>query len=428
MTEFAEKSKALFEEALKLFPGGVNSPVRAAVKPYPFYVERAEGAELITIDGDRLIDYVLGYGPLILGHKHPEVLKAVIEQLEKGWLYGTPSKSEVELAKKITKYYHADMVRFVNSGTEATVTAIRLARGFTNRSYIVKFEGCYHGSNDSLLVKAGSAATHYGVPSSRGIPDELTRLTYVLPYNDVEAFEKFMRSHGESIAAVIVEPIIANSGLILPDVEFLKALREYTKSYGALLIFDEVVTGFRVALGGVQELYNIKADLTTLGKIVGGGFPIGVVVGPKEIMENLTPLGKVFNAGTFNAHPVAMAAGLATIGVLERDRSVYETANSAAKTLAETLLTQAEKCGIDATVNTIASMVQIFFTKGPVKNYNDAKASNTKLYVKLHTELLKRKVFIPPSQFETWFTSSAHTSSIVEKTINAIEEAIPKLL
>lgn len=419
-------SKSLYEEAKKLFPGGVNSPVRAAVKPYPFFVKEAEGAYLKTVDGKSLIDYVMAYGPLILGHKPEGVLKRVKEQLEKGWIFGTPTPFEIELARKITKYYHTDMVRFVNSGTEATMTAVRVARGFTGRKKVVKFEGCYHGANESLLFKSGSAATHYGVATSAGIPEELFKLTYVLPFNDIETLEKFMRREGDEIACIIVEPVIANSGLILPDIEFLKALRELTMRHSALLIFDEVVVGFRLALGGAQEYFGIRADITTLGKIIGGGFPIGALTAREEIMKSLTPTGRVFNAGTFNAHPISMVAGLATIEAIEHER-VYEVANDGAKKLTKALNEIVEEKGIEATVNYIGSMLQIFFTKGPVRNHSDALRSDKERYMRLHEELLKLGIFIPPSQFETWFTSYSHTPDVIEFTIAKLEEAFRRI-
>ncbi|ALU12026.1 glutamate-1-semialdehyde aminotransferase [Ignicoccus islandicus DSM 13165] len=414
-------SKELFEKAKELFPGGVNSPIRAAVKPYPFYVKKAEGAILTTVDGDELIDYVLAYGPLILGHQHPRVKEAVEEQLELGWLYGTPYEAEIKLAEKIISHFPSiDMVRFVNSGTEATVTAIRLARGYTKRKKIIKFDGCYHGSNDSLLVKAGSAVSHYGVPGSAGIPEELSRLTLVVPFNDVETTEKVAKENQDDLAAIIVEPVMGNAGVILPKDNFLKELRRIADDVGALLIFDEVITGYRLGLGGAQARYNVIPDITTLGKIIGGGFPVGAVGGKKEIMEYLAPSGPVFNAGTFNAHPVTMIAGLATISELERDY-VYETANSAAHAVVKAIEQElVSKFG--GVVNHIASMFQWFPKVEKVENYSDAQKADRALIERLHTELLKRGVFIAPSMFEAWFTSAAHASDIVERTIDVISE------
>lgn len=422
-----ERSLELWRRAQDLFPGGVNSPIRAAVRPYPFYVERAEGPYLYTVDGERLVDYVLGYGPLILGHRHPRVEEAVRAQLEKDWLYGTPAVGEVRLAEKILRYFHpGGMVRFVNSGTEATMAAVRLARGYTGRRLIIKFNGCYHGAHDAVLVGAGSAAAEFGVPTSLGVPEEVARLTLVARYNDLDSVEKLMRKYGDDVAAVIVEPVAGNSGVIPPEEGFLQGLRELTRSYGALLIIDEVITGFRLGLRGAQGYYGVEADITTLGKIIGGGFPVGAVAGPREIMSHLTPAGKVFNAGTFNAHPVVMAAGAATIEVLETGEP-YRVAAEAAKAVEEALDEAARRLGIDYTINRVESMLQIFFTKGPVRSPEDAAASNKKLYQRLHEELLKRGVFIAPSQMEAIFTSGAHSEKAVEETVAAIGDAFRAL-
>jgi len=418
-----EKSLKLFEEAKKLFPGGVNSPIRAAVKPYPFYVKDANGAILTTVDGVELIDYVLGYGPLILGHKHPKVLEAVEEQLQRGWLYGTPHEMEIKLAKKIISHYPSiDMVRFVNSGTEATMTAIRLARGYTKRNKIIKFDGCYHGAHDSVLVKAGSAVSHYGLPGSAGVPEALSKLTLVVPFNDVDTVEKVAKENQDDLAAIIVEPVMGNAGVILPEDGFLKELRRIADEVGALLIFDEVITGYRLGLGGAQAKFGVVPDLTTLGKIIGGGFPVGAVGGKREIMEYLTPAGPVFNAGTFNAHPVTMAAGLATVEELEKGY-VYEVANAAAERIAKALEQEAvSKFG--GVVNRIASMFQWFPGVEEVKNYSDAQKADKELALKLHKELLKREVFVAPSMFEAWFTSAAHGEDVVDKTLEALSEAL----
>ena len=421
------RSRELWERAQSLFPGGVNSPVRAAVKPFPFYVERAEGPYLYTVDGEKLVDYVLGYGPLILGHRHPRVEEAVRRQLERDWLYGTPAEGEIRLAEKILRYFHpGGMIRFVNSGTEATMAAIRLARGYTGRKKIIKFNGCYHGAHDAVLVAAGSAAAEYGVPSSAGVPEEVARLTLVARYNDLESVEKLMRQHGDEVAAIIVEPVAGNAGVIPPEPGFLKGLRELADTYGALLIMDEVITGFRLGLRGAQGYYGVEGDITTLGKIIGGGFPVGAIAGPRKIMENFTPSGKVFQAGTFNAHPVVMAAGYATIEVLETGEP-YRVAREAAKAVAEALDEAASGAGLDYTINMVESMLQIFFTKGPVRSPEDAAGSNKKLYQRLHEELLRRGVFIAPSQMEAIFTSGAHSGEAVEKTLEAIREAFRAL-
>jgi glutamate-1-semialdehyde 2,1-aminomutase len=421
------RSYELYNISVKIFPGGVNSPVRAAVKPYPFFVERAEGAYIYTVDGQRLVDYVMGYGPLILGHRHPEVEAFVIEQIKRGWLYGAPHELELELARKILGYYMpSGMIRFVNSGTEATMTAIRLARGVTGRRYIVKFDGCYHGAHDYVLVAAGSAAAEYGVPSSEGVPPEVAKLTFVASFNDLGSVERIMQKHGNEVAAIIVEPVVGNSGVIPPDPEFLKGLRELADRYGALLILDEVITGFRLGLGGAQSYYGVRGDLVTLGKIIGGGFPVGAVVGPRDIMENLTPSGKVFNAGTFNSHPVSMAAGLATIRVLESG-TPYEVARSAAQELVKAIRDLIEDSGIKATLNHVESMFTVFFTEDEVKRPEDARKANREMYSKFQQLLLKRGVFVSGSQMEAAFTSAAHTKEVVEETIEALKEVFEVL-
>jgi glutamate-1-semialdehyde 2,1-aminomutase len=424
------KSLELYKEALKLFPGGVNSPVRAAVKPYPFYVEKADGAYIYTVDGERLIDLVLAYGPLILGHRHPEVEGKIAEQLTKGWIYGAPTEVEIKLAKKIIDHVMRNgMIRFVNSGSEATELAIRLARGYTKRKLIVKFDGCYHGAHDAVLVSAGSAAEHYGAPSSEGVLEEVAKNTLVIQFNDIEGLERVFKERGEEIAAVIIEPVMGNLGVIPPDPLFLKTLRELTEDYNSMLIFDEVITGFRLGLGGAKERYNIKADIVVLGKIIGGGFPIGAVVSRKEIMENISPLGKVFNAGTFNAHPISMTAGLATIEVLERDRDkIYPMISEAGAQIARAIEDAAGRAGIDVWVNRVESMLQVFFINKPVTNALIARMSNKNLYERFHVEMRKQGVFITPSQFEAIFTGLPHKNDVLEKIINAIYDSFRSMV
>ncbi|BCU70382.1 glutamate-1-semialdehyde 2,1-aminomutase [Stygiolobus caldivivus] len=418
-------SENLWKEALKLFAGGVNSPVRAAVKPYPFYVEKAEGAYLYTVDGKRLIDYVLGYGPLFLGHRHPYVENKIIEQLQKGWLYGTPSPIEVKLAEKIISHIpSAQKIRFVNSGTEATMLALRLARGYTGREKILKFNGNYHGAHDYGLVEAGSAATEFNVSTSNGIPALVRNTVEICEYNDLGCVEKKLKN--EDIAGVIVEPIMGNMGLILPEKGFLEGLRELTRSYNTLLIFDEVITGFRLGLSGAQGYFNVIPDLTTLGKIIGGGLPIGAVAGKSEIIDLLTPSGKVFNAGTFNANPLSMAAGVATIEVLEREK-VYDTARDSANAFSEELKTLLEKKGITFTLNRVESMFQVFFGVREVKNATQAKQSDKSFYFRVHQKMLEQGVFIPPSQFEVIFSSGVHNSHIVNATLEAVKKVITEL-
>ncbi|QGA55013.1 glutamate-1-semialdehyde 2,1-aminomutase [Sulfolobus sp. E5-1-F] len=415
-------SEELWTQAKQLFAGGVNSPVRAAVKPFPFYVERGIGAYIYTVDGKKFIDYVLGYGPLILGHSPESVKRKIIEQLEKGWLFGTPNKLEIELAKKISSHIpSAQKIRFVNSGTEATMTAMRLARGYTKRSKILKFSGNYHGAHDYALVEAGSAATEYNVATSEGVPTEIIKTVEVCEFNDLDCVDKKLRS--EEIATVILEPIMGNAGVILPDKDFLSGVRELTKSYNSLLIFDEVITGFRVDIGGAQAYYQIYPDITTLGKIIGGGFPIGAVAGKAEIIDNLTPAGKVFNAGTFNANPISMIAGIATIEELEKEYP-YNIANKAAKTLVEEL---ERLLKIKHTINHVGSMFQVFFGIDKVRNYSDAKRADKEYYIRFHERLLKEGVFIPPSQYETIFTSASHKDDVINDTIDKLVKVIGEL-
>ncbi len=421
------RSKTLFEKALKLFPGGVNSPVRAAFKPYPFFIERGEGAYVYTVDGQRYIDLILGYGPLVLGHRHPYVYKKVLEQIERGWLYAAPYEAELELAEKILGHvYPNGMVRFVNSGSEATSLAIRIARGYTGRKYIVKFEGCYHGAYDYVLVSAGSAAEHFGVPTSLGIPDEISRLTLVARYNHREDVEKIFSEYGDDIAAVIVEPVIGNMGVIPPKKGFLEYLRRVTSEYDSLLIFDEVITGFRLSLGGAQEYYGIKADLVTLGKIIGGGFPIGAVAGAKEIMENITPKGKIFNAGTFNSHPISIVAGLATIEYIEENKVLEKLATSAEE-IEKVSKEVSEEIDLNIWVNRVESLIQIFFSEGPIWTVEEAKKSDKEMYFNFHRELLNRGVMVTPSQFEALFLSSEHKEEILDTVLQSISESIKAL-
>lgn len=418
-------SEKLWKEALELFAGGVNSPVRAAVRPFPFYVEKGEGAFIYTHDGQRLVDYVLGYGPLILGHSHPYVKAKIIEQVEKGWLYGTPSKNEIELAKKIrTHVPSAEKIRFVNSGTEATMTAIRLARGYTKREKILKFDGNYHGAHDYGLVSAGSAASEYNVIISMGMPSAIINTVDICKYNDLDCVEKKLRE--ENIAGVIVEPVMGNMGVILPEKDFLKGLRELTKSYGSLLIFDEVITGFRLGLSGAQGYFGVIPDITTMGKVIGGGLPIGAIAGKKEIMDNLTPQGKVFNAGTFNANPLSMIAGIATIEVLE-NTNAFDIANKATEDLSEELEVLFSRKNFKFTINRIKSMFQFFIGIEKVTNADEARIANREIYIKIHEKLLKHNVFIPPSQYETIFTSSSHTNDVVNLTIEAFRKVVSEV-
>jgi len=419
--------ESLVDRARRVLVGGVNSPARALTRPGPLVVESASGPYL-NVDGmGRVVDYILGYGPLILGHSPEPVAEAVREQLGRGWLYAALAEAEVELAEAVARHVMpGGKVRFVNSGTEATMTAIRLARGYTGRDLILKFEGNYHGAHDSVLVSAGSAAASLGVPKSPGVPGSLARLTLVAPYNSVDAVEEVFEERGGDIAAVIVEPVAGNYGVIPPRRGFLEALRRLTSRHGALLIFDEVITGFRLALGGAQEYYGVRADLVTLGKIIGGGFPIGAVVGPRHIMAHLTPEGPVFNAGTFNGHPVSMVAGLATIRELER--GALKRASEAARALEEAFRDALDPLGVDYTINRVESMMQVFPGVGEVSEPSHVSAADAKAYIRLHEALLRRRVLVTPSIHEAIFTSSAHAPEVVEETAEALRSAVREAL
>ncbi|MBP1448604.1 MAG: glutamate-1-semialdehyde 2,1-aminomutase, partial [Thermoproteus sp.] len=392
----------------------------------PLVAERAEGAYIYT-DRGPLIDLCMGFGPLILGHRPQPVLEAVRAWLEKGWLYALLTEPEIELGELIVRHVPSvKMVRFVASGSEATMNAIRLARAYTRRDVVVKFEGNYHGAHDYVLVKAGSGAATWGVPTSAGIPQEVAKLTAVVPYNDAEAFRAAMREVGPRLAAVIVEPVAANYGLIVPDPDFLKALREETESMGAMLVFDEVVTGFRLGLSGAQGYFGVLPDITTLGKIITGGFPGGAFGSRRDVMELVAPSGPVYNAGTFNAHPISMVAGVATIRELEKGYP-YQIADDAAKRLAEGIEEVASRLGFDVVVKRIASMFQLYFKKGDVKRPQDVRASDEKTYLRLHALALKHGVYLTPSQFEVNFTSAAHTKEVVEEVLTALEKAFREL-
>jgi len=422
------RSEELFERAKKVLPSGVNSPVRA-FKPYPFFVKGAKGSRLYSVDGDSYIDYCMAYGPLILGHSFESVLDAAREQLEKGTLYGAPTENEVNFAELISKLFPCmAMLRLVNSGTEATMHAIRLARGFTGKKKIIKFEGCYHGAHDYVLVKAGSGATSFGAPDSLGIPEETTQNTIVLPYNNYPALEEVIKRESHDIAAVIVEPVIGNAGVILPNDDYLNRLRRLTDDYDILLIFDEVITGFRLALGGAQERYRIKPDMTTLGKILGGGFPIAAFGGRKEIMQHLSPLGKVYQAGTFSGNPLSVSTGYAVLQTLHKNQDeIYPKLERNCEELKKVLVDLTSTYHIEAQVNSIASMFQIFFASHPITDYVTAKSSDTKKFSIYFRELLKQGIFIPPSQFETCFLSTAHNKDDLESTIEAFDNALRKV-
>jgi glutamate-1-semialdehyde 2,1-aminomutase len=422
-------SKTLFERAKKLMPGGVNSPVRA-YKPYPFFTDRAEGSRLYDVDGNSYIDYCLAYGPMILGHANPKINAAVAEQLGKGSMYGTPTAAEVELADLITNSYPSiDMLRLVNSGTEATMHAIRVARGFTGRKKIIKFEGCYHGAHDYVLVKAGSGATTFGAPDSLGIPEETTSNTLLLPYNDAEAIQIAIDDNPDEVAAVILEPVVGNAGVIMPSKGYLKEVRRITEENNVLLIADEVITGFRLAMGGAQEFYGFEADITTLGKIMGGGFILAAYGGRREIMEQVSPIGKIYQAATYSGNPVSVAAGLKALKILASDNgAVYKQLTAAGEKMRSGLVNIANDAGVTAQVTGVGSMFQIFFNDVPVVDYRTAKLSDTERFMKYQKGLLKRGVFIAPSQYETCFISTAHTDEDLDYTLEAMEESVKDTL
>ena len=396
-----EKSSNLFQSAVKYIPGGVNSPVRAgkSVGIEPPFISKAQGCFMWDEDGNRYIDYISSWGPMILGHGHPEVVKALEERLSKGTSYGAPTELEVKMARAIIDMVPSiDMVRMVNSGTEAAMSAIRLARGFTGRDKIIKFEGCYHGHADSLLVSAGSGVATLGIPGSPGVPGDLARHTISLAFNNLEEVTKAFDKYGREIAALIVEPIPGNMGVILPERGFLKGLREITSEYGALLIFDEVISGFRVGPGGAQGLYGIFPDLTCLGKIIGGGLPVGAYGGKRYIMERMAPEGDIYQAGTLSGNPLAMAAGLATLDIL-KDGNVYQELENKGKLLFSGLEKAAKDAGVNIVVNHIGSMGSIFFTEAPVKDFASAKKSNTEQFRKYYGAMLERGSISGPVSF-----------------------------
>jgi glutamate-1-semialdehyde 2,1-aminomutase len=420
-----DKSKQLFERAVRLIPGGVNSPVRAfrAVGGDPVFIARGRGSWLTSVDGETFIDYVLSWGPLILGHCHPEVIEAIAKTAESGTSFGAATEGEVEVAERIQQAFPSiERVRLVNSGTEAAISALRVARAATGKDKILKFEGCYHGHSDSLLVKAGSGVATLGLPDSPGVPRTLAQLTITTPYNDLTALEEVFASHGRDLAAVIVEPIAGNMGCVPPKRGFLKRLRDLTARHGTVLIFDEVMTGFRVAYGGAQELFGISADLTTLGKIIGGGLPVGAYGGKAELMELVAPAGPVYQAGTLSGNPLAVAAGLKTLEVIRRP-GFYEAIELRSQGLAQGLSKAAAKANVPLQVNRVGSMLTPFFASEPVQDYVTAKRSDTESFSTFFRSLLDQRIYFPPSQFEAAFLSAAHTENDIEQTIHASEAA-----
>jgi glutamate-1-semialdehyde 2,1-aminomutase len=423
------RSQDDFQRACQVIPGGVNSPARAfgAVGGQPIFISRGEGPYLYDVDGNRYLDYVGSWGPLILGHAHPRVVKAVEEALHQGASFGAPTERETQLAELIVAAVPSiEMVRLVSSGTEASMSAIRLARGFTGRDVIIKFAGCYHGHVDSLLVQAGSSATTLGVPNSPGVPASFTQHTLALRFNDVDGLAAAFRARGDEIAGVIVEPVVGNMGLVAPRPEFLSELRQLTQRHGALLIYDEVMTGFRLAYGGAQELYRQTPDLTVLGKIVGGGLPVGAYGGRADIMKQVLPAGPVFQAGTLSGNPLAMAAGVATLEEL-RERPPYARLEQLGRTLAEGLDQAATRAGIPHQVARVGSMITLFFSPEPVTDYDVARRSDTGRFARFFWAMMDRGVYLPCSQFEAAFLSAAHTEQHIEQTLTAAREALAEL-
>jgi glutamate-1-semialdehyde 2,1-aminomutase len=427
-TDFSQSS-ALFAQAQEIIPGGVNSPVRAfrSVDMQPPFIQRAAGAHVYDVDGNAYIDYVGSWGPMILGHAHPQVVRAVQEAAASGCSFGAPTAREVELAQRIVDAFPSvDMVRMVNSGTEATMTAIRLARGFTGRDMIIKFVGCYHGHADSLLVKAGSGAMTFGVPDSPGVPADLAKHTLTLPFNDLDAVRHALEQHPGQIACVILEPAVGNMGLVLPQEGFLEGLRQVTRAHDTLLIFDEVMTGFRVDYGGMQTLYNIDPDLTTLGKVIGGGLPVGAYGGKREIVERMSPVGPIYQAGTLSGNPLAMAAGIATLDILRADPP-YKVLGERSAYLMDETAKAARQHNIPVSTASIGSMFTLFFSDKPVRNFEDASACDIPTFRRYFAAMLHAGIYLAPSQFEAGFLSTAHTDDDIEATLRAGADAFRSL-
>jgi glutamate-1-semialdehyde 2,1-aminomutase len=423
------RSQSLFERAERVIPGGVNSPVRAfrAVGRTPLFIQEAAGSNIADADGNTYTDYVGSWGPMILGHAHPGVVAAIREASERGTSYGAPTEIEIELAEEIVSACPSiEKVRLTSSGTEATMSAIRLARGFTGRDRIIKFEGCYHGHSDSLLVKAGSGLATFATPDSAGVPADFARNTVVLPFNDEGAIRKTMDEQGSEIACVIVEPIAGNMGCVLPRAGYLEALREATERSGSLLIFDEVITGFRAAYGGAQELYGVKPDLTCLGKIIGGGLPSGAFGGRADVMDEIAPLGAVYQAGTLSGNPLAVSAGLAMLRLL-REKDPYEELERLSARLEKGLRDAAGEAGIATTINRVGSMMTTFFTEGPVTDWESAKRSDTEMYARFFRAMLEGGIYLAPSQFECAFISTSHIDEVIDGTIEAAHSAFRTL-
>ena len=419
-------SEELYSKAVELIPGGVNSPVRAfrSVGLHPRFIKSGSGCRVMDEDGNSFVDYVCSWGPLILGHAHPEVLEALALTMKDGTSFGAPTRREIEMAELIAELVPSiEMVRLVSSGTEATMSAIRLARGYTGRDKIVKFSGCYHGHSDGLLAKAGSGAATFSIPDSLGAPKSLVEQTIVLPYNDIESMGRCFEEFGSEIAAVIVEPVAGNMGVVCPVPGFLRGLRDICSKSGALLIFDEVISGFRVGLGGAQELYKVLPDLTCLGKIIGGGLPVGAFGGPRRIMELLAPVGGVYQAGTLSGNPLAVSAGLTTLKILKRDNPYPSLENKSAR-LADGLGKILSAKGLQFSINRVGSLLSVFFGVDEVNNYEDAGKADRSVFNSFFSNMLERGVYLAPSAFEAWFVSAAHLGADIEFTLECAEKSI----
>lgn len=422
-------SKKLMQRAQRLIPGGVNSPVRAfkAMGGNPIFIKKAKGSKIYDADGNCFIDYIGSWGPAILGHAHPKVNAALKKAVDRGTSYGAPTELEVTLAELVLEAFPTmDMVRFVNSGTEATMSAIRLARAYTKRDKIIKFEGCYHGHSDSLLVKAGSGAATLGVPDSPGVPADIAKNTYTAIYNDITSVEDILRNDPEGVACIIVEGVPGNMGVVLPQSGFLKALRDMCNQYGVMLILDEVMSGFRLCYGGAQKVYDVAPDMTCLGKVIGGGLPVGAFGGKKKIMEMLAPSGPVYQAGTLSGNPLAMTAGIETLKIL-KGKGVYEKLDATTKTLCDGLEQIANKRGIPVQIARAGAMFTLFFNNRPVDNYEDAKKSNLERFARYFKKMLESGIYLAPSQFEAVFVSLAHSKSDINKTLAVAEKVFKGL-
>lgn len=425
-----DRSRNFFKESIQVIPGGVNSPVRAckSVGAEPIFIDRADGSKIIDADGNEYIDYIGSWGPMILGHRHPAVLEAVQTVLSRGTSFGAPTDLETELGNIVINAVPSiEMVRMVNSGTEATMSAVRLARGFTKRDTIIKFDGCYHGHGDTLLVEAGSGIATLGIPGSPGIPDSVIQHTLSLPFNDAEGITRIFNEKGDKIACVIVEPVAGNMGMVKPMEGFLETLRDLTEKAGSLLIFDEVMTGFRVAYGGAQSIYGVTPDLTCLGKIIGGGLPVGAYGGKKKIMEYVAPQGPVYQAGTLSGNPVAMAAGIATLKELQKP-GFYEALDTMSLRLVSGLEQAAKNTGVKASAANVGSMLGFFFTDKKVNDFKDAKTSDTEMFSAYYKKMRDKGIYLAPSQFEALFVSAAHSKQDIDATIKAAEEVLSDLV